>query len=81
MISVVISLSFLGAVTGLWLISLNVTFRDNDGAFKDMTANGMQMFTLHNLDLCKSLLVLSLGEVITGMEMKGNLKECRAVGS
>lgn len=41
----------------------------------------MQMFTLHNRDLCKSLLVLSLKEVITGMEMKGDLKECTAVGS
>lgn len=51
----------------------------------------MQMFTLHNWDLCKItacalVLMLSLKEVmvvlfITGTEMKGDLEECTAVGS
>lgn len=69
-----------------WLISLKMTFRDSDGAFKD---TGVQMACrcLHctigifaNHCLC-SCIMLSLKDVITGMEMKGDLKECTAVES
>lgn len=72
-------------------MSLNMTFGNDDGAFKDMSVQ-MACRCLHciigisaNHRLC-SCLILSLKEVmvvlfITGMEMKGDLKECTAAGS
>lgn len=75
----------------LWLISLNVTFRNDDGAYKN-TSVQMARRCLHcvigilaNHCLC-SCIMLSLKEVMVvlffaGMEMKGDLKECTAAGS
>lgn len=74
-----------------WLISLNVTFRNKDGAFKDISVQ-MACRCLHCIigifanHCLRSCLMLSLKEVmvvffITGMEMKGDLKECTLAGS